>query len=85
MSENGEAKQAQQLEVDQIILTRDRKTGGVQVSGNVQDIDLTMDILNRALRFFDVQYRITVGTQIQMNIKAQQDEFLRVQRLLGKA
>ena len=83
MSENGEAKQAQ-LDVDQLVINRDRKTGHVQITGNVPDIDLVLDMLGRATRYYDVRYRITAALVAQEEAKQQRAEYERVQRLLGK-
>jgi len=83
MAENEEAKFAQ-LEVDQLVLTRDRMTGAVAITGNVADIDMTLDMLSRATRYFDVQYRIGASIQAQEQINERKKEFERVQRLLGK-
>ena len=83
MAENEEAKFAQ-LEVDQLVLTRDRMTGAVAITGNVKDIDMTLDMLSRATRYFDVQYRIGASIQAQEQINERKKEFERVQRLLGK-
>jgi hypothetical protein len=83
MAENGEQK-AQELNCDQIVLLRDRTTGRVTLTGNVQDIELGMDMLGRALRFLDVQYRIQAGIAAQAELKQRQEEFMRVQSLLGK-
>ena len=84
MSENGEAKEAQ-LDADQIVITRDRKTGKVQIDGNVADLDLLLDMLGRATRYYDVRYRINAALIAQEEVKQQQAEYQRVQRLLGKA
>ena len=84
MAENGEAKAAQ-VNVDQVVLIRDRTTGQVTINGNVQDLDLMLDMLARATRHMDVQFRITAAVEAQARIKQQQEDFQRVQRLMGKA
>jgi allophanate hydrolase subunit 2 len=84
MPENGEAK-AGELNVDQVVLTRDRKTGAFTIGGNVQDIDLSLNMLAQATRHLDVQFRIVAAVEAQRQIKEQQADFERVQRLLGKA
>lgn len=84
MSENGEAK-AGQLDVDQIVLIRNRKTGEFSIGGNVQDIDLSLNMLAQATRHLDVQFRIIAAVEAQARTKQQQEDFQRVQRLMGKA
>jgi allophanate hydrolase subunit 2 len=84
MPENSEGKQ-QQLTVDQVVLIRDRATGAVSIGGNVQDIDLMLNILAQATRHMDVQFRITAAVAAQEQLKQRQADFERVQRLMGKA
>jgi len=45
---------------------------------------MTLDMLSRATRYFDVQYRIGASIQAQEQINERKKEFERVQRLLGK-
>lgn len=85
MAENGEAKaEAGQLNVDQLILNRDRTTGRVEIAGNVNDLDLVLNMLAQATRHVDVQFRIVAAVQAQAQLKQQQADFERVQRLMGK-
>ena len=80
---NGETAQAQ-LPVDQLVLNRDRVTGAVSIGGNVADLDLILDMLGRATRHFDVQYRIMAAIQAQEEVKQRQADMMRVQNLLRK-
>ena len=84
MAENGEAKAAQ-VNVDQIVLTLNRETGELNIGGNVQNLNLSLNMLAQATRHLDVQFRIIAATEAQAQIKQQQEDFQRVQRLMGKA
>jgi hypothetical protein len=73
-----------ELNADQLILTRDRVTGAVSIGGNVQDLDLILDMLGRVTRHMDVQFRITAAVQAQEQIKQRQAEMQRVQSILRR-
>jgi len=74
-----------ETQVQQLIITRDAKTGAVTIGGNVTDIELSLEMLSRVTRYLDVQYRIMAAIDAQQEVKKRQEEFRRVQQLLGKA
>jgi len=74
-----------ETQVQQLIITRDAKTGAVTIGANVTDIELSLEMLSRVTRYLDVQYRIMAAIDAQQEVKKRQEEFRRVQQLLGKA
>ena len=74
-----------ETQVQQLIITRDTKTGAVTIGGNVTDIELSLEMLSRVTRYLDVQYRIMAAIDAQQEVRKRQEEFKRVQQLLGKA
>ena len=56
----------------EVIVTMDRETLRVTLGGNVHDIDVLMNMLLTALRYLDVQYRITAGIKAQEELKRSQ-------------
>lgn len=60
-----DGKERKSDEPSQLVLTFDHHTMKLNIDGNVQDIDIAMNMLQSALRYFDVQYRIAYGLQAQ--------------------
>jgi len=78
MSENGQA------DVDQVILTRDRKTGQVAIGGNVTDIDLCLNMLSQATRHMDVQFRVIAAFDAQAQVQKRKEELKFAQDFMRK-
>ena len=68
----------------QLVLDYDPATGVMNLGGNVQNLDVILNMLAQATRFVDVQYRINAAVQAQEELKKRQAEFARVQSLLRK-
>lgn len=92
MPENGN-EQEQQPELDHLLLTYNRRTLLLELTGDAHDrlksgdprgFDLVLGMLTQAHRHIEVQFRIVAGLQAQLQQKQAQEEFNRVERLLGK-
>jgi hypothetical protein len=82
--DNGNKEEAKQLTVDQVVITRDRTTGAVSFACTTPDIDLALDMLGRATRHLDVQFRVNAGIAAQQKLKDAQAEYDLTQRLMRK-
>jgi hypothetical protein len=91
MSDNGNA---QVSELDHLFLAFDRKTMTLTISGDAWDrvaqrdpraFDLLLAMLGQATRHVETQFRIIAGMEAQAAQRAAQEEYNRVQRLMGKA
>lgn len=90
MPDNGHAEE--KYVPDVLTLTLDRRTMLLEMGGNVIErkksdprmFDLIWAMLNQALHHIDVEFRIAAGFEAQMAQKQAQEEFVRMQRLMGK-
>jgi hypothetical protein len=78
MSENGNNGKWQ------VILTMDRDSNALDIGGNVQNIDILLNILSQATRFLDVQYRVAAGIQAQQKVNQQRQSLDVAMQLFGK-
>jgi hypothetical protein len=84
LGENGQAgAEAPAQLLDQVVITRNRATGEVALGGNVTDLDLILDMLGRATRHTDVQFRIIAAVQAQEDIKRKKAEMELAHSIMG--
>ena len=67
--------------IDELVLTFDRGDGTLKIGGRVINLDVSLDICLRAVRFFETQLRL----QAAQGAKQQQMENARVQEMLNRA
>jgi hypothetical protein len=67
--------------IDELVLTFDRATGMLKISGRVINLDVSMDICQRGVRFFETQLRL----QAVQAVKQQQADQAHVNDLLNRA
>jgi hypothetical protein len=74
---------AELMKGDHILLLFDKDTFGVQIHGNVANLDMAMAILMQAHRLLETQWRIAQGIAAQQQVKQQQADAQRVNRIMG--
>jgi hypothetical protein len=66
--------------IDELVLTFDRGNGTLKISGRVINLDVSMDICQRAVRVLETQLRLQAAQQLQQ----QQADQVRVNGLLNR-
>jgi len=80
---DGNNDNAAELKGDHILLLFDKDTFGVEIHGNVANLDMAMAILMQAHRLLETQWRIAQGIAAQQQVKQQQADAARVNKIMG--